>query len=122
MSLCGIVRHYVFIGECGSLVVEARSGARGRGFDTYFRRVVSLSKDTFTPRKGLVIPRKRWLRPDMIEKMFTGMLSHNKTKPNYVVNPLAMEGLSHPYYLDESTFIFRGIGSIFSLHISMKIM
>ena len=35
------------------------SGARGQGFDTYLRRVVSLSKDTFTPRKVLVIPRKR---------------------------------------------------------------
>ena len=59
------------------------SGARGLGFDTYLRRVVSLSKDTFTLRKvTLVIPRKRWLRPDMIEKLFTGTLSLNKTKPN----------------------------------------
>ena len=45
------------------------SGARGRGFDTYLRCVASLSKDTFTPRKVLVIPRKRWLRPDMTEKI-----------------------------------------------------
>ena len=60
------------------------SGARGRGFDTYLRRVVSLSKDTFTPRKVLVIPRKRWLRPDMTEKMFTGTLSLNKTKTQIV--------------------------------------
>ena len=43
------------------------SGARGRVFDTYLRRVVSLSKDTFTPRKELVIPRKWWLRPDMTD-------------------------------------------------------
>ena len=28
------------------------SGARGRGFDIYLRRVVSLSKDTFTPPKS----------------------------------------------------------------------
>ena len=56
------------------------SGASGRGFDTYLRRVVSLSKDTFTPRKVLVVPRKRWLRLDMAEKLFTGTLSHNKTK------------------------------------------
>ena len=42
------------------------------GFDTYLRRVVSLSKNTFTPRKVLVIPRKRWLRPDMTEKLLTG--------------------------------------------------
>ena len=50
------------------------SGERGREFDTYFRRVVSLSKDTFTPRKVLVIPRKGWLRPDMTERLFTGTL------------------------------------------------
>ena len=33
-------------------------------------------------------------------------------------------GLSHPYHLDESTFIFRGIRSDFSFlfHFSMKIM
>ena len=31
------------------------------------------------------------------------------------VNPYVMNGLSHPYnnHLDESTFIFRGIRSIF---------
>ena len=35
-----------------------------------------------------------------------------------------MDGLSHPYQLDESTFIFRGIRSNFSFlfHFSMKIM
>ena len=53
------------------------SGARGRGFDTYLHRVVSLSKDTFTPRKVLVISRKRWLRLDMSEKLLTGTLSIN---------------------------------------------
>ena len=62
------------------------SEARGRGFDTYIHRVVSLSKDTFTPRKVLVIPRKQWLRPDMTEKLLTATLSLatlslNKTKP-----------------------------------------
>ena len=38
-------------------------------------------------------------------------------------NPFVTNGLSHPYQLDESTFIFRGIGSNFSflLHFSMKI-
>ena len=57
-------------------------GTRGQGFDTYFCPVVSLSKDTFTHPKVLVIPRKRWLRPDMTEKLFTGTLSLNKTKAN----------------------------------------
>ena len=37
------------------------------GFDTYPRRVVSLSKDAFTPQKVLVISRKRWHRADMKE-------------------------------------------------------
>ena len=50
------------------------SGAKGRGFDPHSgRRVVSLSKiDAFTSQKVLVIPRKRWLRSDMTEKMLTG--------------------------------------------------
>ena len=61
--------------------VTYNSRAGGRGFDTYQRRVVSLSKDTFTPRKVLVIPRKRWLRPDITEKLFTGSLSHSKPFP-----------------------------------------
>ena len=51
------------------------SGARGQGFDTCLRRVVSLSKNKLTPRKVLVIPRKRWLCPDMTGKLLTGTLS-----------------------------------------------
>ena len=42
------------------------------------RRAVSLSK-TYLPPKVLVIPRKRWLSPNMTEKLFTGTLS---IKPN----------------------------------------
>ena len=42
------------------------SGARGRGFETYLRRVVSLSKALYS-RKVLVIPRKWWLRTNMTE-------------------------------------------------------
>ena len=56
------------------------SGARGRGFHTYLRRVVSLSKNTFNLRKVLVIPRKRWLRPDMTGKLLIGTLSINTNK------------------------------------------
>ena len=37
------------------------------GFDTYTGLVVSLRKDAFTPRKVLVISRKRWHRADMKE-------------------------------------------------------
>ena len=39
-----------------------------------------LEQDTFTSQKVLVIPRKRWLRPDMTEILFTGTLNKNETK------------------------------------------
>ena len=41
-------------------------------------RVVSLSKAHLLPQKVLVIPRKRWLRPNMTEKLFTGTLRINQ--------------------------------------------
>ena len=42
-----------------------------------------------------VIPRKRWLRPDMTEKVFTGMFSLNKTK-NFSIHKLtSMKLLQH---------------------------
>ena len=57
-------------------MVERRTQERevgGRGFDPHSgNRVVSLSKIHLPPQKVLVIPRKRWLRPDMTEKMMTG--------------------------------------------------
>ena len=39
-----------------------------------------------------------------------------------MINPLVMNGHSHPYHLDESIFIFRGIRSkiSFLIHFSMK--
>ena len=37
-----------------------------------------LEQGTFTPLKVLVIPRKRWLRPNMTEKLFTGTLRINQ--------------------------------------------
>ena len=49
----------------------------------------------------------------------------NQTNGDHVYkpNPLVANGLSHPYHLDESIFILRGIGNIFFLfHFSMKIM
>ena len=47
-----------------------------RGFDTQSgRRVVSLGKIHLPPgQKVLVIPRKRWFRPDINEKLFTETL------------------------------------------------
>ena len=60
------------------MVNTSDSGSRGREFEPHSgRRVVSLNK-TYLPPKVLVIPRKRWLRPNMTEKMFTGTLSIRK--------------------------------------------
>ena len=41
---------------------------------------VSLSKRHLLPKKVLVIPRNRWLRLNMTEKLFTGTLNHNQKK------------------------------------------
>ena len=38
------------------------------------------------------------------------------------LNPLVTNGLSHPYHLDKSIFIFRDIRSNFSFIFSMKFM
>ena len=37
-----------------------------------------LEQGTFTPQKLLVIPRKRWLRPNMNETLFSGTLRINQ--------------------------------------------
>ena len=58
------------------------------GFETYHRRVVSLGKTFYSP-KVLVIPRKRWLRPDMTEKWLTWTLKlklqPKQTKQTYTI-------------------------------------
>ena len=63
--------------ERGGLVVNTSdSGSRGRGFEPHSgRRVVSLSK-TYLPPKVLVIHRKRWLRPNMTEKIVYRDVKH----------------------------------------------
>ena len=45
------------------------SGARGRGFQTYFHRVVSLSNTLYSPYLGSVSS-----NPDMTEQLLTGTL------------------------------------------------
>ena len=60
------------------------SAARLRGFETYLRRVVSLSKILYSP-KVLVMPRKRWLRPDITEKLLTETLSHDTSKQTLII-------------------------------------
>ena len=55
-----------------------------------------IEQDTFTSQKVLVIPRNRWLRPDMTEKLltWTQSLNPNKQKPNIYVRFLD----SYMYY------------------------
>ena len=50
----------------------------GGSSPTWVKPCYFLEQDTFTPQKVLVIPRKRWLRPNMTEKLFTGMLRINQ--------------------------------------------
>ena len=38
------------------------------------------------------------------------LMSYRKST---LINPYVTNGLSHPYHLDESVFVFRGSGSIF---------
>ena len=38
-----------------------------------------LEQGTFTPQKVLVIPRKRWFRPNMTEQLYTGTLRINQS-------------------------------------------
>ena len=45
---------------------------------------VSLSKRHLLPKKVLVIPRNRWLRLNMTEKLFTGTLNHNQNKTKQI--------------------------------------
>ena len=50
-----------------------------------------LEQGTFTPQKVLVIPRKRWLLPNMTEKLFTGTLRIKST------NQVRFLGLAHSF-------------------------
>ena len=58
-------------------MVENRPPNGGPGFDSYTEhRVVSFGQGHFSPEYCLIL-RKRWLRPDMIEKCW-----HVQHKPN----------------------------------------
>ena len=70
-------------GRRSGVVLERQTPEREVGARSSLRSPFCvLEQDTFTSQKVLVIPRKRGLRPDMIEKLFTGTLSKNKTKRN----------------------------------------
>ena len=67
-------RRVVLAVELGIILTQVWSG-----FETYLRRVASLSK-TFYCLKVLVIPRKRWHHPDMTEILLIGTLNLNTNK------------------------------------------
>ena len=62
-SITTLVLYLTLRGAHGSIGRASDSVARRRGFDIYLCFVVSFSKDTFTPKKVLVIPRKQCLHP-----------------------------------------------------------
>ena len=68
---------------CSGLVVKASdSRSRGRGFDPDSGRCVVSSSKTHSPKVVLVIPRKRRLRPNMTENLFTGSYVKHQIKQN----------------------------------------
>ena len=56
------------------------SGASGQGFETYHLRVVTLLLESTGQ-----LSRKRWLSPNMTEKLLTGTLSLNTNKNKKLV-------------------------------------
>ena len=66
-------------------MVERRTPEREVGVRSSLRLPCCvLEQNTFTSQIVLVIPRKRWLLPEMTEQLFTGTLSKNETKRNII--------------------------------------
>ena len=61
------------------MVNASDSGSRGRRFEPNSGQTVlcPYARHIYS-QKVLVIPRKRWLRPNMTEKLFTGTLRFNQ--------------------------------------------
>ena len=74
------------------MVNASDSGSRGGGFEPHSGQTVlcPLASRIHSP-KVLVIPRKRWLRPNMTEKLFTGTLRINQPTKSIAVITLIME-------------------------------
>ena len=72
----------VFVGGRTGLMARASDSGSGDPGSILGRVgvIVSLSKRHLLPKKVLVIPRNRWLRLNMTEKLFTGTLNHNQNK------------------------------------------
>ena len=67
------------LGERSGSVVECRTPEREVRGSRPTAAVLCPWARHFTPRKYWLITRKRWLRPDMTEKLLTGTLSLNTT-------------------------------------------
>ena len=66
-------------GERGGSVVECRTGARGPGFETYLRRVVSLSKTLYSPKVLVNYPGSDGSVPTWLKKLLTDVKpQHNQ--------------------------------------------
>ena len=97
-------------GERGGLVVNASdSGSRGREFEPHSGQTVlcPLARHIYSP-KLLVIPRKRWLRPNMTEKLFTGTLRINQPTNHYGFDGRALV-LTAPVHGHCLPFCFREV-------------
>ena len=72
-----------------------------------------LEQETFTPPKVLVIPRNRWLRLNMTEKLFTGTLNYNqnKTKQKSVLCQFPITSCTNGEYYSnfEQSFLIKPI-------------
>ena len=70
-----------------------------------------LEQGTFTPQKVLVIPRKRWLRPNMTEKLFTGTLRINQPTNHIsqtkVPTPISVFLFSFSFNFPQNASIFK---------------
>ena len=80
-----LMKLMLVLGESTGLVVGASESNRGTQVRSSAGSVCCfLEQETFTPQKVLVIPRNRWLRLNMTEKLFNGTLNknQNKTKQN----------------------------------------
>ena len=66
-------------GERGGSVVECRTPEREVRGSRPTATVLCPWARHFNPRKYWLITQKRWLRPDMTEKLLTGTLSLNTT-------------------------------------------
>ena len=60
------------------LIHRTPDPAVGGSSPTRVKPCCVLEQGTFTPQKVLVIPRKRWLRPNITGKLFTGTIRINQ--------------------------------------------